>query len=150
MNTPEQKLHLGGVETAAKLADRHARYLTYNKVGATEMVMIEHGGDIVGSTGYWLIDRDGQPAYESGWEVLTAHHGRGLGATAVATLMSRLKTSATRRYVYAFPTPHNPGSNGICRKLGFDLTGVEEVEYPKGVWAPHNVWRLDLQGFAGG
>ena len=40
--------------------------------------------------------------------------------------------------------PDNPGSNGICRKLGFELMGVEEAEYPKGVFAPHNVWRLDL------
>lgn len=148
MNTTEQKLHLGGVEPAAKLDDRHARYLTYHRPGDTEMVMIAYAGEIVGSTGYWQIERNDEPAYEAGWEVLTAHHGKGLGAAAVKALMSRLRPRARCRHVYAFPTPENPGSNGICRKLGFELTGVEEFEYPKGVWAPHSIWRLDLWSFA--
>ena len=54
---------------------------------------------------------------------------------------------ALHRYVYAYPTPDNAGSNGICRKLGFELTGVEDFEYPKGVVSPHNIWRLDLRAW---
>lgn len=147
MNTPAQKRHLGGIETAEKLADRQRRYVTYHRPGETEMVMVELDGEIVGSTGYWETEWKGEPAYETGWEVLTAHHGKGLGARASGMLLARLKPIATHPYVYAFPTPDNPGSNGICRKLGFELTGVEEAEYPRGVWSPHNIWRLDLRTF---
>jgi len=147
MNTPAQKLHLGGPESAAKLRERHARYLTYHHPGDVEMLRIAADGDIVGSIGYWQIERAGAPAYEAGWEILTAHHGRGFGGAAAALLMARLKPLARHAHVYAFPTPDNPGSNGICRRLGFALLAVERLEYPAGVFAPHNVWRLDLSGF---
>jgi RimJ/RimL family protein N-acetyltransferase len=147
MNTAEQKQHLGGPETEAKMLDRHQRYLTYHRPGETEMLRIAVGGEIVGSIGYWEVTRDGGLAYETGWEIVAARHGRGIGGGAAGALMARLKAVAAYRYVFAFPTPDNPGSNGICRKLGFELVGVEEAEYPKGVWAPHNVWRLDLRTF---
>ncbi|MBL8596874.1 MAG: GNAT family N-acetyltransferase [Devosia sp.] len=145
MNTPEQKHHLGGVETEDKLAERQGRYLTYHRPGETEMLRIAADGEIVGSICYWETERDGAPAYETGWEVLPAHHGRGLGVAAARALLDRLRPLARHRYVFAFPTPDNPASNGICRKLGFELLGVEDTEYPTGVWSPHNVWRLDLR-----
>jgi RimJ/RimL family protein N-acetyltransferase len=147
MNSAEQKRHLGGPESEEKMLDRHERYLTYHRPGETEMLRIAVDGEIVGSIGYWEIMRDGAQAYETGWEIVPAHHGRGIGAGAAAALMARLKPIAAWRYVFAFPTPDNPGSNGICRKLGFELVAVEEAEYPKGVWSPHNIWRLDLTRF---
>lgn len=148
MNTDEQKRHLGGPESEEKMLDRHRRYLTYHRPGETEMLRIAVDGEVVGSIGYWEITRDGALAYETGWEIVAAHHGRGIGARAATATMARLKPLAAFRYVFAFPTPDNPGSNGICRKLGFGLIAVEEVEYPKGVWSPHNIWRLDLRTFA--
>ena len=148
MNTPTQKLHLGGPESEAKMLDRHTRYLTYHRPGDTEMRRIAAGGVVVGSIGYWRIERYGLPAYETGWELLPDHQGRGLGSAAATALMARLKPVARHRHVFAFPTPENPGSNGICRRLGFELIAVEEAEYPKGVFAPHNIWRLDLGAFA--
>jgi RimJ/RimL family protein N-acetyltransferase len=144
MNTPEQKVHLGGPETEDKLRERHVRYLTYHRPAEVEMLRIEAHGEIVGSIGYWEVDRHGQPAYETGWEILVANHGRGLGTAAARMLIDRLRRVARHRHLFAFPLPENAGSNGICRKLGFELTGVESAEYPKGVWAHHNVWRLAL------
>ena len=38
MNTPEQKRHLGGPESEARLLDRHARYLTYHRPGEVEVL----------------------------------------------------------------------------------------------------------------
>lgn len=143
-NTPEQTAYLSGPETDQKLLDRQRRYLTYYDLGVGEMMMIGLDGEIVGSVGYWETEWKGEAAYETGWAILPAHQGRGLGVAATRAIMGRLKPVAKHRYVFAFPTPENPGSNGICRKLGFELLGVEEAEYPKGVWAPHNVWRLDL------
>jgi RimJ/RimL family protein N-acetyltransferase len=144
MNTAEQKRHLGGPETEEKLVERQSRYLTYHRPGEVEMLRIAAGGVVVGSVGYWEISRDGGMAYETGWAILPEYQGRGLGASATRRLMEQLKPIAVYRYVFAFPTPDNPGSNGICRKVGFELMCIEEAEYPKGVWAPHNVWRLDL------
>ena len=148
MNTAEQKKHLGGPETEAKMEERHRRYLTYHRPGEVEMMRIAVDGAIVGSIGYWDITRGGSAAYETGWEIVTAQHGRGIGTRAAATLMARLKPVAVYRYVFAYPTPDNPGSNAVCRKLGFELLGVEEVEYPKGIFDPHNIWRLDLKAYA--
>jgi RimJ/RimL family protein N-acetyltransferase len=149
MNTPEQKRYLGGPESDEKLLDRHARYLTYRTPGDTEMVRIVVDGETVGSVGYWPIVRHGEAAYETGWELLAAHHGKGYGSAAARMLLERLLPVARHRYVYAFPTPENAGSNGICRKLGFALLATENVEYPKGVWSPHNILRLDLGGWRG-
>jgi RimJ/RimL family protein N-acetyltransferase len=149
MNAPEQMVHLGGPETEEKLFDRQKRYMTYHRPGEGEMLLIAADGEVVGSIGYWETERDGSAAYETGWGILPSRQGRGLGAGATRLLMERLKPIARHRYVYAFPTPENPGSNGICRKVGFELIAVEDAEYPKGVWAPHNIWRLDLQAFRG-
>ena len=148
MNTPEQKFHLGGPEPEQKLLDRNARYLTYHRPGETEMLMIDVAGEIVGSIGYWEIERIGEPAYETGWELLIPHQGKGIGSAAARALMARLKPLARHRHVFAFPTPENRGSNGICRSLGFDLIAVEQGEYPKGVFSPHNIWRLDLSAWS--
>jgi RimJ/RimL family protein N-acetyltransferase len=147
-NSPEQKRHLGGPENDEKLVERQARYLTYHRPGEVEMLRIAADGVIVGSVGYWEISRDGGMAYETGCATLPAYQGRGFGSSATRMLMQRLKPVAVYRYVFAFPVPDNLGSNGICRKLGFELMGVEEAEYPKGVWGPHNVWRLDLRTIA--
>lgn len=147
MNTPAQKVHLGGPESEEKLLDRQARYLNYHLPGDTEMLRIARGGETVGSIGYWETERNGEAGYETGWELLQAHHGRGFGSAAAIALVARLKPVARHRYVFAFPTPENPGSNGICRKLGFELIALEDVEYPKGVVAPHNIWRLDLSAW---
>nr|WP_291305690.1 MULTISPECIES: GNAT family N-acetyltransferase [unclassified Devosia] len=144
LNTPEEKQHLGGPESAAKTLDRHRRYLTYHQPGEVEMLRIAAGDDIVGSVGYWARNDRAETDYEMGWELLPAVHGRGYGTAAARALLERLQPLARYRYVYAYPTPINAGSNGICRKLGFELTGVEDFEYPKGVVSPHNVWRLDL------
>ncbi|MBI4922955.1 MAG: GNAT family N-acetyltransferase [Devosia nanyangense] len=147
MNTPVQKVHLGGPESEEKLLDRHTRYLAYRQPGDTEMLRIAVEGETVGSIGYWQIERASEQGYETGWELLQAHHGRGFGSAAATALVARLKPVARHRYVFAFPTPENPGSNGICRKLGFELIALEDVEYPKGVVSPHNIWRLDLSAW---
>ena len=82
--------------------------------------------------------------YEIGWEVLQASHGQGIGTAAAAALLDRLRPVARHGEVYAYPTPENAGSNGICRKLGFTLTGTGDLEYPIGTVSPHNIWRLEL------
>jgi RimJ/RimL family protein N-acetyltransferase len=148
LNTPEEKLHLGGPETEAKTLDRHQRYLGYHQPGETEMLRIAVDGEVVGSVGYWERDEAGEKTYEMGWELLPRVHGRGIGTAATAALLGRLQPIARHRFVYAYPTPENAGSNGICRKLGFELLGTGDFEYPKGTFSPHNVWRLGLSAWS--
>jgi RimJ/RimL family protein N-acetyltransferase len=145
MNTPEQKIYLGGPESDRKLRDRHARYLSYHRPGETEMLRVAWRGQVVGSIGYWPAERDAQPVYETGWELLPAFHGKGIGTAAAAAVITRLQPLATLRYLMAFPSIDNPGSNGICRRLGFKLLAVELGEYPEGVFSPHNIWQFDLR-----
>ncbi len=147
MNTPGMKRHLGGPEAPEKLADRHARYLTYHQLGEVEMLRIAVDGEIAGSVGYWERDEAGEMIYEIGWELLERFHGQGLGTTAASRLLQRLKPFARHDAVMAYPTPDNAGSNGVCRKLGFTLMGVADFEYPIGVFSPHNIWRLSLKGW---
>src|SRR5690606_7693943 len=42
------------------------------------------------------------------------------------------------------PQARRPRLEGDLPQLGFQLIGVEELEYTEGVWSPHNVWQLDL------
>jgi RimJ/RimL family protein N-acetyltransferase len=144
LNTPEEKRYLGGPESEEKLAERHARYLTYNTPGVGEVLRVAVGGEIVGAVIYWEREEAADAVYEAGWELLPRVHGRGIGTAATAAMLVRLKAVARHRYVYATPTPDNAGSNGICRRLGFTLMGTGEVEYPKGTFSPHNIWRLEL------
>jgi len=144
MNTPEQKRYLGGPESEAKLRDRHSRYLTYHLPGDVEVLRVRADGEIVGAVVYWSRQETGETIYEIGWEMLAAHGGRGLGTAAAGAALKRLQPVAAHRYVYAYPTPDNGGSNGMCRKLGFELLGTADFEYPIGTVSPHNIWRLDL------
>lgn len=148
-NTPEQKRHLGGVEPEERLRERHQRYLTYHRPGDTEVLRVAVDGRVAGSVIYWLTQHLGEPCYEAGWEILPGFQGQGVGSAAVGAMLERLKPLAREHYVFAYPAPDNTGSNGICRKLGFEFTGVEDVEYPKGVVSPHNAWRLDLAAWPG-
>ncbi|MEQ1901525.1 MAG: GNAT family N-acetyltransferase [Devosia sp.] len=145
LNTPEQKLHLGGPETGEKILDRHARYLTYRRPGEVEMLRIALGDENVGSIGYWETDSQGHKAYEMGWEILPRFHGRGIAAAAGLALIARLRPVARHAEAFAFPTPENGPSNRLCARLGFAHIGIADFEYPKGTWSPHTIWRLGLK-----
>lgn len=108
------------------------------------MLRVAVDGVVAGSVGYWAREEAGETMYEMGWELLARFHGRGLGSAAAAALLDRLRPIAKHRFIYAYPTPANAGSNGICRKLGFTLLGTSDFEYPLGTFSPHNIWRLDL------
>ena len=54
------------------------------------------------------------------------------------------ETPAGWIWFHAYPSVDNGPSNAICRKLGFELLGAEEFEYPKGHWMRCNDWSLEL------
>ena len=148
LNTPAGKLHLGGPESESKTLERHTRYLTYHTPGEVEMLRVRVDDAVVGSVGYWERDEAGETIYEVGWEILPQFHGRGIGTATGAALLARLKPLARHPFACAYPTPANAGSNGICRKLGFDLVGTGDFEYPIGTFSPHHIWRLELSAWS--
>jgi RimJ/RimL family protein N-acetyltransferase len=142
-NTAEMTRHLGGPESEEKLTDRHHRYLEPDQ--RDRMFRIVTDGETAGSIGYWERDWRGGTVWETGWAVLPEFQGRGLAATAARLLCERARTEGRHRYVHAFPSTANSGSNSVCRKAGFELLGDVGLEYPKGHWSPHNDWRFDLE-----
>jgi RimJ/RimL family protein N-acetyltransferase len=145
MGDPEMTKHLGGPESPEKLAERQARYLKATDSKARMFKIVDEAtGEAVGSVGYWEREWRGETIYETGWSVLSEFQGRGIATVATGQAIERARAERKHRYIHAFPTPENGASNAICRKLGFELLGEVEFEFPPGHFAPSNDWRLDL------
>lgn len=59
---------------------------------------------------------------------------------------SEVKLKDRHRFLHAYPSIDNPPSNALCRKLGFELMGEYDFEYPPGHQMRCNDWRFDLFG----
>jgi len=140
--------HLGGPETEEKLVERQARYERAGEPGAGRMFRIVElaSREAAGSVGYWEKDWRGETVYETGWSVLPEFQGRGIAVAATEQVIAAAREERRYRYLHAFPSVENAASNAICRKLGFELLGDSEFEYPKGHFMRCNDWRLDLFG----
>ena len=150
MGDPAMTEHLGGPESRDKIAERHERYVHLPETGTGEMFKVVETatGESVGSVGYWDRESEEGMVYETGWAVLPEFQGRGIATIATAQLIDVLKGLGKRQYLYAYPSEENAPSNAICRKLGFEVVGVTEYEYPpdSGTILRCNDWRLDLFG----
>jgi len=148
LGDPAMTQYLGGPETPEKIAQRHEKYVHLPETGTGEMFKIVETatGESVGSVGYWDRDEKEGLVYETGWSVLPEHQGRGIATIATAQLIELLRALRERRYLYAYPSEDNGPSNAICRKLGFEVTGVTEYESPigSGNILRCNDWRLEL------
>jgi RimJ/RimL family protein N-acetyltransferase len=133
---PAMMVHLGGAESEAKIADRQTRYA---QAGSNQFKVVADSED-AGWVGYW--DRD--DVYEIGWSVLPAYQGRGVASAATALALERARAEGSRRSVHAYPSVENPASNALCRRLGFELLGEEEFEFPPGQFMRCNDWCFEL------
>ena len=133
---------LGGPESPEKLADRQRRYAEPDS-GMFKIVETETG-DGIGSVGFWEREWKDETVLETGWSVIPAFQGRGIAAEATGQAIELARAGATHRWMHAFPKVANAASNAICRKLGFELLGEEDFEYPPGTPIRCNDWRLDL------
>lgn len=149
LGDPNQMVYLNGPEGAEKLRERHEKFLAMSAdPGAGCMYTITMGTDNVpvGNVGYWETEWDGQAGWEMGWFVLPDHQRKGVATAATRMLVNHV-ARLSRRYLFAYPSVDNSPSNAICRKLGFNLTGQTESEYPprSGRFLRVNIWRLDLK-----
>ena len=141
---PAMMVHLGGAETPEKVAERQARYQEPDS--GQYKIVVEETGEGVGWVGFWDRTAAHGEVFEVGWAVVPEHQGRGLASAATAELLALLRAERRRQFVHAYPAVDNVASNGICRKLGFELLGAHDFEYPPGSGGVMrcNDWRLDL------
>jgi RimJ/RimL family protein N-acetyltransferase len=144
LGDPKMTEHLGGPESPEKLRERQARYERAQHGDRMFKIVDVESGEGVGSVGFWTKDWRGGQVYEVGWMVVPEAQGRGIAVAATGQLIELARQDGEHRFVHAFPSVDNAPSNAICRKLGFELLGVREFEYPKGHWMTCNDWRLDL------
>jgi RimJ/RimL family protein N-acetyltransferase len=142
----EMTEHLGGPESAEKIAERQLRYVRLADAGNDRMFRIidDSTDEAVGSVGYWEKAWRGEQVYEMGWLVLPSFQGRGIAGMASAKAIARARSDGRHRFMHAFPSVDNARSNAICRKLGFSLLEACDFEYPPGNVMRCNDWRLDL------
>ena len=149
LNAPEMTEHLGGPETPEQLEKRHRRYVAAVDSDAAHIfkVVLLAEGVPVGGVNFWERDWEGEPVLEIGWGILPQYQGRGIASAAVAQAIEQARATSRRAAVHAFPSVDNAPSNGICRKLGFELLGECDFEYPPGHPMRCNDWRLSLRQY---
>jgi len=149
LGDPAMMAHLGGPESPEKIAERQARYEADERLadsGKSRMFKIVYTTtrEGIGWVGYWQRRWLDAPVYEMGWSVLPSFQGRGIAGMATAQAIRVARARGALRFLHAFPSANNLPSNAICRKLGFTLLGVCELEYPPGQLMLCNDWQLDL------
>ncbi len=83
---------------------------------------------VAGSVVLWSHE-DGERMSEIGWMVLPEFQGRGIGKTAVRTLLEQARDQDRWGLVHAFPAITNAPSIGICRSVGFRFAGEQDITF---------------------
>ncbi len=145
MGDPRMTEHLGGPESPDKLRERQGRYERLEGDDRMLKIVDVASGAGVGSVGFWTKEWRGERVYEIGWMVVPEFQRRGIAVAATAQAIELARHDGLYRFMHAFPNVDNTPSNAICRKLGFELLGPYEFEFPKGHFMTCNDWRLALQ-----
>jgi RimJ/RimL family protein N-acetyltransferase len=145
LGEPEMMRFLGGPESPEAIGARHRRYLTADPTTSGLFAIVAGAeAELVGWTGFWESEWEGEAVWECGWSVLPEAQGRGVAARAAALIVDEARRRRRHRWICAFPSADNAASNALCRTLGFESRGETEVEYPKDHLMRSNEWRLDL------
>lgn len=142
-NTPGMTAQLGGPETEEQVRDRHARYLRLNEAGTACMLRIDVDGVPAGGIGYWEVEHDGVPAFETGWSVERPWQGRGVAREALRQLIRLVADDGRRDLLVAYPGVDNPASNAMCRSAGFEHRGSATAPW-RDRELTFNNWVLDM------
>ena len=145
LGDPEMTRHLGGPESQEAIRARHERYLVADpEKHGLFAVTAGPAAEAVGWVGYWESEWRGELVWECGWNVLPEAQGRGVATAAAALMIDDARRRGRHRHLHAIQAVGNAASNALCRRLGFELLGEVEVDYPTGVVMRSNDWRLDL------
>ncbi len=143
MNTPAMTVHLGGPETEEQLDDRHDRYLRTWSDRPGAMYRIDVDGEPAGGIGFWPVDEEGIPAFETGWSVLPAFQARGVATAALRLLMAEVRRDGSRTLLAAYPGVDNAPSNALCARTGFEERGIGSEPWRGGILTFRR-WVLDM------
>jgi RimJ/RimL family protein N-acetyltransferase len=111
--------------------------------GRAWIMMIELADETVaGGVVLWSHHEEAEPFSEIGWMVLPEFQGRGIAKAAAHSLLERARDEQRWGIVHAFPGVTNAASNGICRSLGFTLTGEQEILFTDRLLRT-NHWQID-------
>jgi RimJ/RimL family protein N-acetyltransferase len=138
LGDPAMMLHLGGPESAQKIAERQARY-----EADPNQLKILVDGEPAGWVGSWPREAEGEGALELGWSVVPEMQGRGVAKAATAAMIERIRAEHPDARLHAYPAVDNAPSNALCRSLGFRLVGTDDYEYPPGHLLRCNDWVLE-------
>lgn len=141
LGDPVMTEFLGGPESDDKLDDRQSRY----EVPGSRQYVVLVDGQPSGHVGYWPREWQDVAVWETGWAVLPSLQGRGVATNAMLALLDVIRGDDATKPVHAFPSVENAASNALCRKLGFELLGAFDFEYPPGHPLRCNDWVMDLQ-----
>ena len=97
--------HVGGPDSAAKIAERQERY---SQPDSRQYKIVDsETGEGVGWVGYWEREWRGEEVYEAGWSLLASFHGRGWASAATRAMIAIAAAERDRRFMHAFPSPDN-------------------------------------------
>lgn len=146
---PAMMAELGGPLPREGIEEKVRRDVTDARSGTALIKMIvpdgARPGTVAGSAVLWASEHGGERISEIGWMVLPEFQGRGVAKSAVRMLLDIARQQDRWGIVHAFPGVTNGPSNGICRSLGFTLTGEVEVEFAGRVLRS-NHWLIDPGG----
>ena len=135
---------LGGPVPREEIPALHRRRLDGASIDPWWLVVVTDDGESAGTIGIWETQHDGSVIHETGWMLLAAFHGRGLGSAALGLLLERARAEPRFEQLHAFPGVSNPASNALCRKFGFELLGEEDGSY-RDATLRVNHWVLTLR-----
>ena len=144
LGDPEMTRHLGGPESQAAIRARHERYLVADpeKHGLFAVTSAGgRGGRLGRLLGVGVARRAGVGVR---LERAAGAQGRGVATAAAALVIIDARRRGRHRPLHAIQSVDNAASNALCRRLGFELLGEVEVDYPTGVVMRSHDWRLDL------
>ena len=142
LGDPAMMAHLGGPESPERIAERQAEY---REPGSRQYRIVDlDTAEGAGWVGYWHREWQGGRVFEIGWSVAPEFQGRGLARASAALVIAIARAEREPRFMHAYPSVDNAPSNALCTRLGFQLAGAFDFEYPPGVPMRCNDWRLDL------
>ena len=148
LNAPEMTAHLGGPETETKLLERQERYVAGGRAGSGGMftvVLLPDEAARAAASAIGSGSRTGETVYErDGQSCRSVRAGASRPRRHAGGHRTSQRPNGVIAIVHAYPSVDNPASNAICRRVGFELLGEQDFEYPPGHPMRCNDWRFDL------
>jgi RimJ/RimL family protein N-acetyltransferase len=145
---PVVMAELGGPVPRESLPAKVRNDVAMNEAGqARSMIVVTDDGVDAGHAGLWEHDHAGERITEIGWMVLPELQGRGLGGSAARALLDLARDEGRWFVVHAFTGTNNVPSNALCRSLGMQQRGTDEIDF-SGRTLLCNHWVIDLRDAA--